>query len=274
MPRPTKLSRRSQSVYAAPGDVWKEEKKQYAPSGLQSVMDIDDTHDLKLPHSIPNTHDKPDGLPRITHDTLVGVLDGKYNHIFDEIVVIDCRFEFEFEGGHIRDALNFNSKDELAEKLFAASSQAANPNTLLIFHCEYSQHRAPLMAKFVRQWDRDVNHENYPRLTYPEMYILEGGYCEFYKEHSARCLGTYVSMEDKAHERTVEKELAKIKDTRRGKLSRAHTYALGQPWQSCQMEDSPTAMGRTHVRGLLPAGLVLDSEFSSRRLHTPRTASY
>ncbi|EON65477.1 hypothetical protein W97_04715 [Coniosporium apollinis CBS 100218] len=272
--RPTKLSRRSQSVYAAPGDVWKEDKK-YAPSGLQSVMDIDDTHELKLPHFIPNSNDNPDGLPRIEHGTLVDVLDGKYNHTYDDIVVVDCRFEFEFEGGHIRDALNFNSKDELADKLFAENARPASPNTLLIFHCEYSQHRAPLMARFVRQRDRRVNEENYPRLTYPEMYILEGGYCAFYKQHNTRCLGTYVSMEDKAHERTVEKELAKIKDNHRGKLSRAHTYTLGQqPWQACQMEDSPTAMGRSYVRSLLPVDLMLDNDFNSRRFHAPRTASY
>lgn len=129
-------------MYEHPGDVMnqREETDSYTPSGLQSVMDIDDTPALKLPSFTPSS--EPDSLPRISDSTLVSVLNGDFDHMYDQKIIIDCRFEYEFRGGHIHGATNFCEKDQLAEMLFHAN---ISPNTLLIFHCEYSAHRAPLM---------------------------------------------------------------------------------------------------------------------------------
>tara|TARA_R110002003_G_scaffold433_11_gene19787 strand:- start:14018 stop:14662 length:645 start_codon:yes stop_codon:yes gene_type:complete len=138
--RPSKF-RRSLSMFEHPGDVMnaKQEQENYQPSSLQSVMDVDDAPSLKLPHFTPS---EPESLPRISHSTLVQVLDGAYDHCYDNKVIIDCRFEYEYNGGHIEGAMNFCDKERLAERLFQAPSSA---NTLLILHCEYSAHRAPLM---------------------------------------------------------------------------------------------------------------------------------
>lgn len=129
-------------MFEHPGDVMNQnpDKDNYNPSGLQSVMDVDDTPTLKLPHFMPPN--EPDSLPRISDTTLINVLNGDYNNVYDKTVVIDCRFEYEYEGGHIEGALNFCDKEQLAEELFKLTTA---PNTLLIFHCEYSAHRAPLM---------------------------------------------------------------------------------------------------------------------------------
>lgn len=131
-------------MFEHPGDVMnqKEEQDNYTPSTLQSVMDIDDVPIVhKLPHFIPA--DEPDTLPRITDSTLVQVLNGEFSHRYEKTLIIDCRFEYEYQGGHIEGALNFCEKDLLTKELF--SSGAFPSNTLLIFHCEYSAHRAPLM---------------------------------------------------------------------------------------------------------------------------------
>lgn len=117
----------------------KQEQETHQPSSLDSVMDMEDSPSLKLPHFTTN---EAESLPRITRETLVQVLDGAYNHIYDNKVIIDCRFEYEYNGGHIEGALNFCDKEKLAERLFEAP---ANANTLLVLHCEYSAHRAPLM---------------------------------------------------------------------------------------------------------------------------------
>lgn len=129
-------------MYEHPEDVMNQnqEKDNYTPSGLQSVMDIDDAPSLRLPHFTPPT--EPDSIPRITDATLISVLNGDYKHVYDNTVVIDCRFEYEYEGGHIETAINFCEKEQLAASLFNVEPAA---NTLLIFHCEYSAHRAPLM---------------------------------------------------------------------------------------------------------------------------------
>lgn len=242
-----------------------EEKEDgYTPSGLQSVMDIDDTPSLKLPHF---TSQEPDSLPRITDETLISVLNGDYDHLYDKTVVIDCRFEYEYKGGHIEGAKNFCDKEQLAQELFTPSSP---PNTLLIFHCEYSAHRAPLMAKFVRQQDRMINSYRYPYLTYPEVYILDGGYSSFFESHRTRCFPqNYLRMDAKEHENACERGMNKLRH--RSKLNRAQTFAFGQ--QACQIEDSPTtALARSKT--ILPASGEQDMFLSPRVGATRRMASY
>jgi M-phase inducer tyrosine phosphatase len=140
-PRPSKM-RRSLSMFEHPGDVMNAKQdgdESHSPSGLSSVMDTEESPSLKLPHFTPP---EPESLPRITHETLIQVLDGAFDHLYDEKAIIDCRFEYEYNGGHIEGALNFCDKEQLAERLFSAPT---NNNTLLILHCEYSAHRAPLM---------------------------------------------------------------------------------------------------------------------------------
>ncbi|ORY11818.1 hypothetical protein BCR34DRAFT_483586 [Clohesyomyces aquaticus] len=264
--RPSKF-RRSLSMYEHPEDVMNQgqEKDNYTPSGLQAVMDVDDSPSLKLPHFTPPT--EPDSLPRITDSTLIDVLNGNYNSVFDKIAIIDCRFEYEYDGGHIEGALNFCDKEQLAEELF---SPVTVSNTLLVFHCEYSAHRAPLMAKFVRHEDRKVNAFRYPFLNYPEVYILDGGYSSFYESHRTRCFPqNYLRMDAKEHENACERGMNKLRQ--RSKLSRAQTFAFGE--QSCQMEDSPTAISRSKTGGLLTLGS--HDTFNMGRIGTSRRmASY
>jgi len=59
-------------------------------------------------------------------------------------------------------------------------------NVLIIFHCEYSQMRAPKMYRFLREIDRKIHVHSYPKLFYPNLYILEGGYREFFKFEGAK----------------------------------------------------------------------------------------
>ncbi|RFU35199.1 hypothetical protein B7463_g1172, partial [Scytalidium lignicola] len=232
--RPRKQFRRSLSMFENPEDFMKGKKEDCPPSNLQSVMDIDEIPQPILPHFF--LEGQPDSIPRIARDTFVDVLDGKYKEQYDNHVVIDCRFEYEFEGGHIQGAVNFNDKDELASHLF--EEEKLTSKTLLIFHCEYSAHRAPIMAGHVRKQDRAVNADQYPKLTYPDVYILDGGYSSFFTTHRERCFPqNYVEMDCKEHANTCEREMGKFRHSR--KLSRAQTFAFGQ-----QLEDSPTAPAR------------------------------
>lgn len=128
-------------MFEHPGDVMKQEKA-YVPSGLQSIMDVDEVPGMRLPHFFPDSdHPEHGSLPRVNSDTMIGVLNGNFSHHYDRTLIVDCRFEYEYEGGHIQGALNYNDKEQLAQQLFAE----AQSNTLIIFHCEYSNHRAPLM---------------------------------------------------------------------------------------------------------------------------------
>lgn len=253
--RPRKQVRRSLSMFQHPDDVMKERDTYEHPvpvSTLQSVKDIDSPYQPKLPHFKP---DEPDSLPRIQQDTLINVLNGDYSSHYSKVTVVDCRFEYEYKGGHIEGAVNYNDKDLLASDLFA---DAAASNTLLILHCEYSVHRAPRMAKAIRNRDRAVNAHQYPKLSYPEMYILDGGYSKFFEQYRTKCFPqNYVEMEHKDHEQACERGMGKLKQ--RQKLSRAQTFAFGQ--QSCQMEDSPTGMARAASRSY--SNFEYGADFSS-----------
>jgi len=71
---------------------------------------------------------------------LLDVLDGRFAHLYDQHLIVDCRFPYEFEGGHIAGAVNVNTWDAL-ESYFL--DQPRQGKIVVIFHCEYSAHRAP-----------------------------------------------------------------------------------------------------------------------------------
>ncbi|XP_032532432.1 M-phase inducer phosphatase 2-like isoform X3 [Chiroxiphia lanceolata] len=56
---------------------------------------------------------------------------------------------------------------------------------IIIFHCEFSAHRGPKMCRFLREKDRSC-HE-YPQLHYPELYVLKGGYRDFFLQYPTHC---------------------------------------------------------------------------------------
>ena len=240
--RPRKQFRRSLSMFENPGDITKPKSETSTPaSTLQSVMDVEEPHEPVLPHFFPQGQN--DSIPRISRSTMLDVLDGKYGEHFDQKMIIDCRFEYEYEGGHIDGAINYNDKELLSNHLFQTPMTG---RTLLIFHCEYSAHRAPIMARHIRAADRTANAECYPRLTYPEVYILDGGYSGFFTEHRDHCYPqAYVEMDHAEHVHTCEREMGRLRQNRKG-LHRSATFAFGQ--QSPSVQDSPTALGRRHSR--------------------------
>ncbi|KAG9257987.1 rhodanese-like domain-containing protein [Emericellopsis atlantica] len=265
--RSRKQVRRSLSMFENPGDVTKPnlERDEPGPSGLQAVMDTDDVPEPVLPHFLSD--DPADTIPRITKETLLEVLDGKYADNFDQKMVIDCRFEYEYEGGHIDGAVNYNDKELLASQLLRTPMAG---RTLLVFHCEYSAHRAPMMARHVRSEDRTMNAEFYPRLNYPDVYLLDGGYSAFFAEHRGRCFPPeYVEMSDEKHQRTCEREMGRLKQ-RKG-FGRAQTFAFGQR-ETCEM-DSPTGPARPSSRHA-PMSFGEDSPIFGERTHARRMASY
>ncbi|KAM3560986.1 hypothetical protein MY1884_002631 [Beauveria asiatica] len=264
--RTRKQMRRSLSMFERADDVMnaKPQTHELIPSSLKSVMDIEEAYEAVVPHFLSD--DLTDTIPRIDKETMLDILDGKYNDKFDHKMVIDCRFEYEYDGGHIEGAVNHNDKELLASQLFKTP---IGGRSLLIFHCEYSAHRAPLMARHVRAEDRTANAEFYPRLTYPEVYILDGGYSGFFSTFRGRCFPPeYVEMSDEKHQRTCEREMGRLK-ARKGGFSRAQTFAFGQR-DHC-VDDSPTAPSRPPTSRQFP---TMGSFSPIERTHTRRMASY
>jgi M-phase inducer tyrosine phosphatase len=134
-------------------------------------------------------------IPRITGETLAGLLSGNYDRYFKELFIIDCRYGYEYAGGHIRGAVNANSPETLIDGFFARPTAHA----VMIFHCEFSHNRGPQLAQLFREIDRDMNKLTYPNLFYPNLYVLDGGYKEFYAQYPQFCDGGYTRMLDEPH---------------------------------------------------------------------------
>lgn len=55
-------------------------------------------------------------------------MDGEYSDEIDEYIIIDSRYPYEFEGGHIKNALNIFTKEKLYEEMFIKRLNFKNTN--------------------------------------------------------------------------------------------------------------------------------------------------
>ncbi|KAF8917100.1 hypothetical protein CPB85DRAFT_1374416 [Mucidula mucida] len=201
-----------------------------------------------------------DGLMRITPQTLNALMDGAFNDRIHDFHVIDCRFDYEYNGGHIPGAVNINTPDDVEKLLLGPSLTKPKPSvsgdayrkTVLVFHCEFSMKRAPTFAKHLRAKDRSMNHSSYPKIHYPEVYLLEGGYCGYFKVSASRCEPQkYVRMDDPSHAASRREDLDHF---RKAKFGRHKSYAYGDAngrmstsMQSSKRNTMPSNGGSSHV---------------------------
>ncbi|XP_048748059.2 M-phase inducer phosphatase 2-like [Ostrea edulis] len=140
--------------------------------------------------SLPTILGKHPDLKSVTNDTVVDVISGRYQHTIGSYLIIDCRYPYEYEGGHVPGAINVHRPDGIKAILDQHQSMrntAAEKRHILIFYCEFSSERGPRMCRNVRKADRNLNKENYPFLNFPEVYIMHNGFKAFYEAHTGLC---------------------------------------------------------------------------------------
>ncbi|XP_071542341.1 M-phase inducer phosphatase-like isoform X2 [Panulirus ornatus] len=144
-------------------------------------------------------------LKSVSVDTVAQVVRGEYSSKVASFRIIDCRYPYEFEGGHIIGAEMWHHPKLVEEYLQAKkgapviTSEEAS-REILIFHCEFSAERGPKTQRLLREMDRAINKEHYPALHFPEMYLLEGGYKAFFEKYPELCIPKkYVRMLDSKH---------------------------------------------------------------------------
>ncbi|XP_023940794.2 uncharacterized protein LOC112047786 [Bicyclus anynana] len=161
--------------------------------------------DFTLPFALPLTSGDHTDLKSISCDTLAGLLRGDYSESISEFQVIDCRYPYEFEGGHIAGAVNLYTP-ELVQALVETPRTLAAGRRILVFHCEFSRERGPKLSRYLRSTDREKNRENYPSLHYPEVYLLHSGYRAFYQRYPELCSPAgYTAMLDPTHRVAMKK---------------------------------------------------------------------
>uniref|UniRef100_A0A8C1V8N9 M-phase inducer phosphatase n=1 Tax=Cyprinus carpio TaxID=7962 RepID=A0A8C1V8N9_CYPCA len=164
--------------------------KSFNHAQIESMLATDPSNvigDFTKAPALPTVEGKHQELKYITPDIMVKAMNGQFSDLVERLFVIDCRYPYEYEGGHIKGALNLHQEDEI-EGYFLKNPilpECPKKRVLLVFHCEFSSERGPRMCRYVRQRDRDLNE--YPNLNYPELYILKGGYKDFFPLHKSVC---------------------------------------------------------------------------------------
>lgn len=232
-------SSNSASIYRHPNLKFETDQLASNINGLTVNSDDDESvygnsllHDASFNFS-SNEHGK---VPRISvgefkkifkeYRNKSGSPNGKFCKHFDELMIVDCRFSFEFKGGHIDGAINISSFTELEAFFFNDSVLQKNPvefnndkRRLLVFHCEFSSHRGPMKADQLRYFDRSICGDFYPNLYYPDVVVLEGGYKDYYdSEKTLHKSLSYIEMEDPLFKAEKERNLTLLR--RESSLSR------------------------------------------------------
>lgn len=165
--------------------------------------------DFSKPFALPLMEGRHRDLKSISAATMAKLLRGDYAEQVASFRVIDCRYPYEFEGGHIAGAENLYTQEDVLRELVhpqagrqasvsdattaptatASGTSASNAGKrhIVVFHCEFSSERGPKLSRFLRNHDRQCNTNVYPALHYPEVYLLHGGYKEFYEQNAALC---------------------------------------------------------------------------------------
>lgn len=102
--------------------------------------------DFSQPHCLPLIDGRHTDLKSISAVTMRKLLLGEFEDLVASFKVIDCRYPYEFEGGHIVGAMNLYMQDQILDELvkkMTESSADAVKRDILVFHCEFSSERGP-----------------------------------------------------------------------------------------------------------------------------------
>ncbi|XP_055499680.1 M-phase inducer phosphatase 2 isoform X2 [Leucoraja erinacea] len=166
--------------------------KSFCDTKIEKVLAIDDGRrmigDFSKPYILPTVEGRHQELQYIMPEMVIELVTGKHDGFVERFLLCDCRYPYEYDGGHIKGALNLhmeNEIEELLKKPIVPVDEAKR--VIVIFHCEFSSERGPRMCRFLREKDREINGTDYPKLHYPELYILKGGYKEFFPRFKLYC---------------------------------------------------------------------------------------
>lgn len=97
-------------------------------------------------HALPLISGQHPDLKTISVQTLASLIRGEFSETVQEHIVVDCRYPYEYEGGHIMGAVNIYTREALVEKFFNENANAdsgTSKRKVIIFHCEFSSKRGP-----------------------------------------------------------------------------------------------------------------------------------
>uniref|UniRef100_A0A2I3G958 protein-tyrosine-phosphatase n=1 Tax=Nomascus leucogenys TaxID=61853 RepID=A0A2I3G958_NOMLE len=131
---------------------------------IQNLLDSDHREligDYSKAFLLQTVDGKHQDVKYISPETMVALLTGKFSNIVDKFVIVDCRYPYEYEDGHIKTAVNLPLERDAKSFLLQSpiTPCSLDKRVILIFHCEFSSERGPRMCRFIRE--RDHAHPNF-----------------------------------------------------------------------------------------------------------------
>ncbi|EDQ90256.1 uncharacterized protein MONBRDRAFT_31992 [Monosiga brevicollis MX1] len=151
---------------------------------------------------------------QVTGDTVIDTVWGDGRRKFRDYIIIDARYPYEYDGGHLIGAVNFYLPDMAAEYLLARGDLS---QTLILVHCEFSKERGPALYHYLKRVEAKACKNGGQGSLFPHLYVLHQGYKQFHAEHPTYCSPRgYVPMTTAAHKsecQACEKKRQQVADS-------------------------------------------------------------
>ncbi|NXG94467.1 MPIP2 phosphatase, partial [Stercorarius parasiticus] len=163
---PVKTKRR-RSVAGTPSEgaaaepkAWLLRSRSFSHEEIENLLANDHEEligDFSKAYLLQTVEGKHQDLKYISPEMMVAVLTGQFSSLIESCVIVDCRYPYEYEGGHIKVRTaaaplgDGDVEDFLLKKPIVPFD--ASKRVIVIFHCEFSSERGPRMM--VSQGARD-----------------------------------------------------------------------------------------------------------------------
>ncbi|XP_056097078.1 cell division cycle 25 homolog d [Rhinichthys klamathensis goyatoka] len=158
------------------------------------VADLTLIGDFSKQHLLPVERAGHRELHCVSAQTVASLIRGQFGPAVEDFLIVDCRYPYEYQGGHIKGAVNLYTESQIQQAVHQdhpsdslPEDEGSSPRKLIVFHCEFSSERGPHLCQYLRRLDRCVNAQVYPNLHYPELYLLLGGYKHFHASYPDLC---------------------------------------------------------------------------------------
>lgn len=97
----------------------------------------------------------------INPSDFIEIMNHKSDSKFDDLIIIDCRFEYEYIGGHIVGAINVTSRSKLIDMYDKYKEKGEK--TCFVFYCEFGRNRSGI------NWfskHRPLNFESFSKRSF------------------------------------------------------------------------------------------------------------
>ncbi|KAH0615705.1 hypothetical protein JD844_026048 [Phrynosoma platyrhinos] len=114
------------------------------PSEIASILDNDHREligDFSKAYVLQTVEGKHQDLKYISPEMMVAVLTGQFSSLIESCVIVDCRYPYEYEGGHIKGAVNLPLEKDVEDFLLKEPIVPFDSSKRVIMHCEPQNYR-------------------------------------------------------------------------------------------------------------------------------------